>query len=59
MDDLAKVDAWVSGDVTKGRTSGGLLGVPKAVANVAMDLSGLGDRSAEGRSGRFIPNPVR
>lgn len=58
MDDLAKVDAWVSGDVTKGRGSGGLLGVPKAVANMAMDMSGLGDRSAEGRSGRFIPNPA-
>jgi hypothetical protein len=58
-DDLAKVDAWVSGDVTKGRGGGGLLGVPRAVANIAVDLSGLGDRSAEGRSERFIPNPAR
>lgn len=56
--DLERVDAWVSGDVAKRRGGGGLLGVPKAVANMAVDLSGLGDRSAEGRTGRFLPNPA-
>lgn len=54
MDDLESVDAWLSGDVTRG---GGLLGIPKALARIVVDVSGLGDQSAEGRSRSFIPRP--
>jgi len=54
MDDLESVDAWLSGDVTRG---GGLLGIPKALARIVVDVSGLGDQSTEGRSRSFIPRP--
>ncbi len=57
--DLEEVSAWLNGDVTQGRGGGGLLGIPKSLANMAVDLSGLGDRSATGRSRAFVPNPGR
>jgi hypothetical protein len=57
LNDLEEVNAWLNGDVTQGRGGGGLLGIPKALANLAVDLSGLGDKSATGRSRTFVPNP--
>jgi hypothetical protein len=54
LEDLEEVDAWLSGRVTGGG-GGGVLGVPKAVARVLFGASGLGDKSATGRSGEFIP----
>jgi len=54
MEDLEDVDAWLSGDVTQG---GGLLGIPKALARVVVDVSGLGDQTTEGRSRSFVPRP--
>lgn len=56
LDDLEELDAWLSGDVAEGR-GGGLLGVPRALAGLVVDLSGMGDRSAAGRSAEFVPNP--
>ena len=57
VEDLEEVDAWLSGDVTEGRGGGGLFGIPKAVAGLIVDVSGLGDRNAVGRSPVFQPNP--
>jgi hypothetical protein len=54
MDDLESVDAWLSGDVTQG---GGLLGIPKALARILVDVSGLGDQTTEGKSRSFVPRP--
>ena len=54
MDDLENVDAWLSGDVTQ---CGGLLGIPKALARIVVDVSGLGDQTAEGKSRSFVPRP--
>jgi len=59
LNDLEEVNAWLNGDVTEGRGGGGLLGIPKSLANLAVDLSGLGDKSATGRSRTFVPNPGR
>ncbi len=59
LDDLEAVDAWLSGDVTRRSGNGGLLGVPKALAGFVIDLSGLGDVSALGRSLTFVPRPGR
>jgi hypothetical protein len=56
MDDLQEVDAWLSGKVT-GSGGGGLLGIPKALARIVVDVSGLGDQSAVGRSRSFVPRP--
>lgn len=56
LDDLEEIDAWLSGDVA-GRQGGGLLGIPRALAGIVVDLSGLGDRSAAARSRTFVPNP--
>jgi hypothetical protein len=56
VEEIERLDAWLSGDVTEGR-GGGLLGFPRALVGLVVDLSGLGDRSAVGRSGLFSPNP--
>jgi hypothetical protein len=56
LDDLEAIDAWLSGEVTTGR-GGGVLGIPQVVLGLVVDLSGLGDRSAVGRSPEFTPNP--
>ena len=53
LEDLEEVDAWLSGRVTG--SGGGILGIPKAVARVLLGASGLGDESATGRSGVFVP----
>lgn len=53
LEDLEEVDAWLSGRVTG--SGGGVLGIPKAVARVLLGASGLGDETAEGRSGIFLP----
>ncbi len=58
LEDLEAVNSWLSGDVTQG-SGGGILGFPKALAELARDLSGLGDRSALGRSRDFTPRPER
>jgi Domain of unknown function (DUF4390) len=55
LDDLQKVDAWLSGDVTGSRGGGGILGIPKALAKLVVDVSGLGDETATGRSAVFVP----
>jgi len=57
LEDLERVDAWLSGEVTEGRGGGGVMGFPKAMLGLVVDLSGLGDRSAVGRSALFVPNP--
>ena len=56
LDDLEEVNAWLSGDVTGGE-NGGVLGLPRALARMAVNLSGLGDRTAVGRSVSFVPRP--
>ena len=56
LGDLQEVDAWLSGKVT-GSGGGGLLGIPKALARIVVDVSGLGDQSAVGRSRSFVPWP--
>jgi hypothetical protein len=57
LDDLEEVEAWLSGDVTQGPAKGGILGVPKALYRLAVDLSGLGTESRVGRSEPFTPRP--
>jgi len=57
LDDLEEIDAWLNGEVTAGRGGGGILGLPKTLAALMVDLSGLGDRSSVGRSAVFVPNP--
>lgn len=52
VEDLQKVDAWLSGEVSESG-GGGLLGIPRGLARMVTDLSGLGDESAEGQSGTF------
>jgi hypothetical protein len=56
-DDLEEVEAWLSGDVTGGPAKGGLLGIPRALYRLAVDLSGLGTESCVGRSKPFRPRP--
>jgi hypothetical protein len=56
LDDLQKVDAWLSGDVTSSG-GGGVLGIPKALARIVVDVSGLGDQTVVGQSGPFVPRP--
>lgn len=56
LDDLERIDAWLSGNVT-GSGGGGLLGIPKSLARVVVDLSGLGDQSTVGKSRMFLPRP--
>jgi len=56
-DDLEEVEAWLRGDVTEGPGRGGLLGVPRALYRLAVDLSGLGTESRVGRSEPFRPRP--
>ncbi len=57
LDDLEEVEAWLNGDVTGGPAKGGLLGIPKALYRLAVDLSGLGTESEVGRSTAFEPRP--
>jgi hypothetical protein len=57
LDDLQEVDAWLSGKVTGSSGGGGILGIPKALARVVVDVSGLGDQSTMGRSRSFVPRP--
>jgi hypothetical protein len=55
---LDKVDAWMKGDATQDSGGGGsVLGIPKALSSIVVDLTGRGDHSATGRSEGFIPNP--
>lgn len=55
LEDLEAVDAWLSGRVTgKG---GGVFGLPKGLAQWVVDMSGLGDQTAVGRSRPFVPRP--
>ena len=56
LDDLQRIDAWLSGNVT-GSGGGGLLGIPKSLARVVVDVSGLGDQNAIGKSRVFLPRP--
>ncbi|NNF06962.1 MAG: DUF4390 domain-containing protein [Candidatus Eisenbacteria bacterium] len=55
LEDLEKVDAWLSGDVTS--QGGGVLGLPRTFASLLFGISGFGDRQALGRSELFVPNP--
>jgi hypothetical protein len=57
LDDLQKVDSWLSGDVTSSGGGGGVLGIPKALARIVVDVSGLGDQTVVGESGSFVPRP--
>jgi hypothetical protein len=52
MEDLQKVDSWLSGDVSESG-GGGLLGIPRGLVRVVTGLSGFGEESAEGQSGSF------
>jgi hypothetical protein len=52
LDELQKMDAWLSGKVSD-RGGGGLLGLPKALAQIVVEMTGLGDQSAVGRSRLF------
>lgn len=54
LDDLQQVDAWLNGNVTGSKGVGGILGVPKALARMVVDVSGLGDQSVVGRSRAFL-----
>lgn len=54
LEDLQQVDAWLNGDVTGTKGVGGILGVPKALARMVVDVSGLGDQSVVGRSRSFV-----
>lgn len=56
VDDLQKVDSWLSGDVTSSG-GGGFLGIPKALARIVVDVSGLGDQTVVGTSRTFLPRP--
>ena len=59
LDDLQKVDSWLSGDVASsgGGGGGGVLGIPKALARIVVDVSGLGDQTVVGESVPFVPRP--
>jgi hypothetical protein len=52
LDELSKMDAWLSGKVSD-RGGGGVLGLPKALAQVVVEMTGLGDQSVVGRSRSF------
>jgi hypothetical protein len=56
LDELRKMDAWLSGDVGD-RGGGGILGIPKALAQVVVEMSGLGGKSVVERSRSFTARP--
>jgi hypothetical protein len=57
LEELRRMDAWFSGDVSESG-GGGVLGVPKGLARILVDVTGLGDRTALGRSRPFTPRPL-
>ncbi|HEX7078072.1 MAG TPA: DUF4390 domain-containing protein [Candidatus Eisenbacteria bacterium] len=52
-EDLGEVEDWLAGNVKD--PEGGSHGLPRYLLGLAVSLSGLGDRTAIGRSERFVP----
>lgn len=57
LEELRRMDAWFSGDVSQSG-GGGVLGVPKGLARILVDATGFGDRTVLGRSRPFTPRPL-
>lgn len=57
LEELRRMDAWFSGDVSESG-GGGVLGVPKGLARILVDVTGFGDQTVLGKSRPFTPRPL-
>jgi len=54
VEDVEELEGWLSGEIKSGRAREvGLLGLPKALFDVVMDVTGLGDRNDVKRTPSF------
>lgn len=54
VEDVEELEGWLSGEIKSGRARDvGLLGLPKALFGVVMDMTGLGDRNDVKRTPSF------
>jgi hypothetical protein len=54
VEDVEELEGWLSGEIKSGRARDvGLLGLPKALFDVVMDMTGLGDRNDVKRTPSF------
>ena len=53
VEDLGEIEKWLAGESPG--PEGGQRGIPRYLLGLAVNISGLGDRTAVGKSDRFVP----